>query len=320
MILSRQQTALIGRRLIQIGPVVVLATLVVFSLLQLVPGDIAITLAGENATDARVAEIRKLYGLDQPFYVQYAQWLWNALHGDLSRSILSGEPVLDSILRRFPNSLLIVGCALLLSLLIGVPLGIIAATRPGSRVDALVTSIASLGVAVPNFWLAMILVAIFALTWNWFPATGAAPLSPDPLKALRHAALPSLALAAGGVAEVARQLRSSLVEVLGSQYVRTLHAKGLSPTLILWKHGLKNVGVNLLTVIGLLVNRLLGATVVIEAVFAIPGVGSMVVYAAIHKDFPVIQGVVLAMVLIVITMNLLIDVLYTVLDPRVSHK
>ena len=320
MILSRQQTALIGRRLIQIGPVVVLATLVVFSLLQLVPGDIAITLAGENATDARVAEIRKLYGLDQPFYVQYAQWLWNALHGDLSRSILSGEPVLDSILRRFPNSLLIVGCALLLSLLIGVPLGIIAATRPGSRVDALVTSIASLGVAVPNFWLAMILVAIFALTYNWFPATGAAPLSPDPLKALRHAALPSLALAAGGVAEVARQLRSSLVEVLGSQYVRTLHAKGLSPTLILWKHGLKNVGVNLLTVIGLLVNRLLGATVVIEAVFAIPGVGSMVVYAAIHKDFPVIQGVVLAMVLIVITMNLLIDVLYTVLDPRVSHK
>lgn len=320
MILSRQQTVLIGRRLMQIAPVVVLATLVVFGLLQLVPGDIAITLAGENATDARVAEIRKLYGLDQPFYVQYGSWLWKALHGDLSRSILSGEPVLDSILRRFPNSLLVVVCALLLSLLIGMPLGIVAATRPGSRVDAFVTSLASLGVAVPNFWLAMILVALFALTYNLFPATGAAPLTVDPVKALRHAALPALALAAGGVAEVARQLRSSLVEVLSSQFVRTLHAKGLSPALILWKHGLKNVGVNLLTVIGLLINRLLGATVVIEAVFAIPGVGSMVVYAAIHKDFPVIQGVVLAMVLIVITMNLIIDVLYSALDPRVTHK
>jgi peptide/nickel transport system permease protein len=318
--LTRSQTRLIGRRMLQILPVIVLATFVVFGLLQLVPGDIAITLAGENATDQRVAEIRRLYGLDQPFFVQYASWLWNAAHGDLARSILSGEPVLDSILRRFPNTLLIVGLALSLSLLIGVPLGIIAATRPGSRTDAFVTGLASLGVAVPNFWLAMILVATFALTYNWFPATGSSPLSADAGKALRHAALPSIALAAGGIAEVARQLRSSLVEVLSSQYVRTLHAKGLSPGLILWKHGLKNVGVNLLTVIGLLVNRLLGATVVIEAVFAIPGVGSMVVYAAIHKDFPVIQGVVLAMVLIVITLNLLIDVLYTVLDPRVSHK
>lgn len=320
MTLSRSQISLIGRRLVQIAPVVVLATVVVFGLLQLVPGDIAVTLAGDNASDARVAEIRHLYGLDRPFYEQYASWLWHAMQGDLSKSILSGEPVLQSILRRFPNTLLIVGCALLLSLLVGVPLGIVAATRPGSRTDAFVTSIASLGVAVPNFWLAMILVATFALGWNFFPATGAAALSADPVKALRHATLPSIALAAGGIAEVARQLRSSLVEVLSSQYVRTLHAKGLSPTMILWKHGLKNVGVNLLTVIGLLVNRLLGATVVIEAVFAIPGVGSMVVYAAIHKDFPVIQGVVLAMVLIVITLNLLIDVLYTIVDPRVSHR
>ncbi|QQS13183.1 MAG: ABC transporter permease [Rhodospirillales bacterium] len=319
MRLSKRQTALLGRRAAQIAPVVVLATFVVFGLLQLVPGDIAVTLAGDNATDARIAEIRRLYGLDRPFLVQYGSWLWNALHGDLSRSILSGEPVLDSILRRFPNTLLIVACALALSLLVGVPLGIAAATRPGGRLDAFVTGFASLGVAIPNFWLAMILVATFALTWNWFPATGAAPVSQDAAKALRHAALPALALAAGGIAEVARQLRGSLVEVLSSQYVRTLHAKGLSPASILWKHGLKNVSVNLLTVIGLLVNRLLGATVVIEAVFAIPGVGGMVVYAAIHKDFPVIQGVVLAMVLIVISLNLLIDVLYTVLDPRVSH-
>jgi len=316
----RGQSRLIGRRLAQILPVIVLATFVVFGLLQLVPGDIAVTLAGENASDERIAEIRHGFGLDRPFLVQYASWLWNAAHLDLSRSYLSNEPVFDQIVHRFPTSLLIVCGAMVLSLVIGIPLGILAATKPGSRLDAAVTSFASLGVALPSFWLAMLLVATFALSWNWFPATGSVALSKDPTKAVLHAALPAIALAAGGVAEVVRQLRSALMEILSSQYVRTLHAKGLSPASILWKHGLKNVSVNLLTVVGLLVNRLLGATVVVEAVFAIPGMGSLIVHAAIHKDFPVVQGVVLSMVIIVICMNLLIDILYTILDPRVGLK
>ena len=174
------------------------------------------------------------------------------------------------------------------------------------------------GVAIPNFWLAMILVAIFALGYNWFPATGSVPLGQDPKAALLHATLPALALAAGGIAEVSRQLRSSLVDILASQAVRTLHAKGLSPTAILWKHGLKNVSVNLLTVVSLLANRLLAATVVVEAVFAIPGMGNLIVNAALHRDFPVVQGVVFAMVLVVVAINLLTDVLYSVLDPRIA--
>ena len=311
---------MIGRRLAQIVPVIVLATFVVFGLLQLVPGDIAVTLAGENATDARIAQIRASYGLDRPFLLQYLSWLWNAVHLDLSRSYLSNEPVLDQILHRFPTSLLIVCGALSLSLLIGIPLGILAAAKPGTWLDSAVTSLASLGVALPNFWLAMLLVATFALSLNWFPATGAVALGKDPGNAVLHAALPAMALAAGGVAEVARQLRGALMEILSSQYVRTLHAKGLSPAAILWKHGLKNVSVTLLTVVGLLVNRLLGATVVVEAVFAIPGMGNLIVTAAINKDFPVVQGVVLSMVVIVICMNLLIDILYSILDPRVSVK
>jgi peptide/nickel transport system permease protein len=317
---DRDRMRLIGRRLVQFVPVIVMATFIVFGLMQLVPGDIAVTLAGENASAARIAELRTLYGLDRPMLVQYGSWLWNAMHGDLAKSMLSGEPVIKAILHRFPTTLTVVLYALILSLLVGVPMGILAALRPGSRIDGFVTSVASLGVAVPNFWLAMLLVATFALTWNWFPATGAVPFGKDAMKSLHAATLPAIALAAGGVAEVARQLRGSLVEVLSSQFVRTLHAKGLSPAVILWKHGLKNVSVNLLTVVGLLFNRLLGATVVIEAVFAIPGVGSMVVHSAIQKDFPVIQGVVLAMVLIVITLNLIIDVLYTVVDPRVARR
>ncbi|MBS0639403.1 MAG: ABC transporter permease [Acetobacteraceae bacterium] len=311
---------MIRRRVVQIIPVIVLATFVVFGLLQLVPGDIAVTLAGDNATDARIAQIRQSYGLDRPFLVQYGTWLWNAMHLDLSRSYLSNEPVFDQIMHRFPVTLLIVGSALALSLIIGVPFGILAATRPGSFLDTAVTSVASLGVALPNFWLAMILVATFALSWNWFPATGAVALSRSPSQALLHATLPAIALAASGVATVVQQLRSALIEILSSQYVRTLHAKGLSPAAILWQHGLKNVSVTLLTVVGLLVNRLLGATVVVEAVFAIPGMGSLIVHAAVHKDFPVVQGVVLSMVVIVILLNLLIDILYTVLDPRVALK
>lgn len=309
---------LLWRRLAQLLPVLVFATFVAFGLLKLIPGDIAVTLAGDNASDARIAEIRQLYGLDKPFLIQYFSWMGHALQGDLSKSLLSGEAVLVAIERCLPNTLLIVGLAMLIAFVVGAPLGILAASRQGSWIDSLVMSLASMGVAVPSFWLAMILISVFALDLGWFPATGAVPLGTHMGDALHHALMPALALAAGGVAEIARQLRSSLMELLSSQQVRTLHAKGLSPALILWKHGLKNVGINLLTVITLLANRLLAATVVIEAVFAIPGMGSLIVQAAIQRDVPVVQGVILVMVLIVLCLNLLADVLYGVIDPRVE--
>ncbi|MGV2980709.1 ABC transporter permease [Camelimonas sp. ID_303_24] len=309
---------MIRRRLLQAIPVIILATFIVFGLLKLVPGDIAVTLAGDNATDARIAEIRSMYGLDQPFLVQYGGWLMKAVQGDLSKSLLSGEAVLTSIARCLPNTMLIVVLALMLAMAIGIPLGILAASRPGGWIDGFVMSVASLGVAIPNFWLAMLLVAWLSLSMGWLPATGSVPFTENPWESLRHAILPAVALASGGIAEVARQLRSSLVEVLSSQQVRTLHAKGVGPASILWKHGLKNVSVNLLTVISLLANRILAATVVVEAVFAIPGMGGLIVHAAIQRDFPVVQGVVFVMVLIVVSINLLTDVLYSVLDPRIS--
>ena len=320
MLSNAPRLMLVGRRLVQFVPVIVLATFVVFGLLKLVPGDLAATLAGEYATEERIAQIRESYGLNDPFLVQYGRWLWNAMQLDLSRSFQSNEPVLEQILHRFPTTMLLVVGALLVSLVVGVPLGILAATNAGSRLDVAVTSLSSFGVALPNFWLAMILVATFSLSWGWFPATGAVRFGADPAGAIWHAVLPSIALAAGGIAEVVRQLRSALIEILSSQYVRTLYAKGLSPSAILWKHGLKNVAVTLLTVIGLLASRLLGGAVVIEAVFAIPGMGSMVVRAAIVKDFPVVQGVVFTMVILVIAINLVIDLLYTIVDPRVALK
>jgi peptide/nickel transport system permease protein len=316
--LTASRLRVIRRRLLQALPVLVLATFVVFGLLKLMPGDIAITLAGENATDQRIAEIRALYGLDRPFLVQYGSWLVHAAQGDLSKSLASGEPVAQSIARAFPNTLLIVALAMTVALGLGIPLGMLAASRPDGLRDRVVTSVASLGIAVPSFWLAMILVAWAALDFGWFPATGAVPLKESVPRALHHAVLPALALAAGGVAEVSRQLRSSLVEILASPPVRTLRAKGLSAGVILWKHGLKNAGVNLLTVATLLFNRMLAATVVVEAVFAIPGMGNLIVNAALTRDLPVVQGVVFVMVLVVISVNLVADLLYTVLDPRIT--
>lgn len=307
-------------RVLYLVPVAGLATFFVFGLLYLVPGDPAITLAGENATPQHIEEIRVLYGLDRPIVVQYGAWLDRIAHGDLSRSLLSGEPVATSIARRLPNTLLIVAGALVLSIVLGIPLSILAALKPGGHTDQAAMAVASLGVSVPSFWLAMILVSVFALGLHWFPATGAVSIGQSVRGAVLHGALPALALSASGVATIARQLRSGLLEALSSPYARALRAKGLSRHAILWKHCLKNVSVPLLTVLGLLTNRLLGAVVVIEAVFAIPGLGSMVVDAAIAKDFPVVQGVVLVMVAIVIAVNLAVDALCRILDPRMAPR
>jgi peptide/nickel transport system permease protein len=319
MMQVKRSARLIGHSLLQAGPILLLATFLVFALMHLVPGDLAITLAGESATPEHIEQIRSLYGLDKPVLVQYGDWLWKMLHGDLSVSLLSGEPVLTSILRRLPVTLLIVSFAMGLSLVVGIPLGILAAARSRSLIDSFVTTFASIGIALPSFWLAMILVSVLALTFPLFPVSGMVEPNEDLLQALYHACLPALALAASGIAEVARQTRSALIEVQSSQYVRTLRAKGLPSRTIFWKHGLKNISVTLLTVTGLLFNRLLGGTVVIEAVFAISGMGSLVVSAATGKDYPVVQGVMLAMVLIVVGINLIIEILYALLDPRVAR-
>jgi peptide/nickel transport system permease protein len=309
----------VGNRLWQLLPVIVLATFVVFTLLHLVPGDPALVLAGEYASEERLAEIRKLYGFDQPLLVQYGLWLLQVVKGDLGRSLLSSQPVLDMILHRLPNTLLIGTYALVVAAAIGIPLGVLAATRAGTRVDTFVTSVASLGVALPSFWLAMLLILHFSLQARWFPTTGVVAFTDDPWRALYYATLPAIALAVSVIAELARQVRSALLEVLNSQYVRTLRAKGLSPTAILWKHGLRNISVTLLTLLGLQVNRLFSGAVVIEAVFAIPGVGTLVSYSAINKDFPVVQGVVLVLVVFVIAINLVVDILSALFDPRVAE-
>jgi len=311
-------SGMILRRFAQLIPVMIIATFVVFSLVFLMPGDPAITLAGEFANEARINEIRALYGFDQPFWVQYANWLWSALQFDLGQSLFSNEEVSRLIALRLPHTLLLVIYALLLGALCGIPLGILAATRQGTRLDKLITSVASLGVAVPNFWLGIILVTAFALNWRLFPATGAVSVFENPWQAIYFATLPALALSTNVTAVLTRQVRSALLEVLGSQYIRTLRAKGLPAQAVLWRHGLRNVAATMLTIAGLQFNLLFSSAVIVEAVFAVPGVGSLISYSALNKDFPVVQGVALVLVVLVIFVNLLVDVLNAILDPRVA--
>jgi peptide/nickel transport system permease protein len=295
----------------------VLATFIAFMLIKLVPGDPATAIAGENATTERLAEIRDDLGLNKPFITQYGTWAWDALHGDFGTSLYSGQKVSTQVGERLPVTLQIVAVSLSFSLLVGVPIGIIAASRRNKPTDRLLTGASSLGVAVPNFWLGMILVSLFALRWNWFPATGFKGISSGPKAFLESALLPGITLGAAGAAEVARQLRSGLIEVMSTDYIRTARAKGVSRSVLIMRHAVRNAGVTMVTIVGLLVSRLVGATVVVESVFAIPGIGSLVIDAVRRRDYPVIQAVVLVLAAIVLIVNALVDIAYKRIDPRI---
>jgi peptide/nickel transport system permease protein len=295
----------------------VIATFIAFALIKIVPGDPATAIAGENATPARLAEIRHQLGLDRSLLSQYGHWVGGAAHGDFGNSLYSGQRVMHLIGQRLPTTLELVLCAIAVALLIGVPAGIYGASRAGRPGDKAVTGLSTLGIAIPNFWLGLVAVTVFAIWHPWLPATGFVGPSEDFGEFLRHVALPAIALGAAGAAEVTRQLRGALLEVFASDYMRTAKAKGLPGRIVLFRHALRNAGVPFATVLGLLVNRLVGATVVVEAVFAIPGMGSLVIDAVHQRDYPVIQAVVFVMAFLVLVANFAVDIAYRRIDPRI---
>lgn len=308
---------LIGTRAVTVLPTLLLATFMVFVLSHLGPADPAIAYLGEEITEERLAEVREEFGLNDPLLVQYWNWLSDAVRGDLGTSIHTFEDVSTTIKRTLPVTVQLVIGGLILSVLIGLPLGVWAASRADTATDRTISSLSVLGVSVPNFWLALILVAAFSVNRDWFPAIGFTSITEDFWGAIRHTFLPAFVIATGGLATVSRQMRGAMIEALQSDYIRTHRAKGIRRSLIVWKHALRNSGVTFVTVLGLLINTSLGATVVLESVFAIPGMGGQVVGAALQKDFPVIQGVVLTFVLVVILTNLLVDISYRIIDPRI---
>ncbi|MGN6722921.1 MAG: ABC transporter permease [Marmoricola sp.] len=308
---------LILGRLLSLVPTVLLASFGIFLLVHLAPGDPAVALAGENATVQQVQAIRHAQGFDRPLLVQYGTWLDHAIHGNLGVSITNHIGVASEIGTALPATLELVAGGLLVAIILGLLGGVITARRAHTRVDAALSSVAAAGAAIPSFWLGLVLVSVFALRLGWLPATGYTGITVDPAMAFRQLLLPSLALGLAGAAEITRQLRSSMIDVLASDHVRTLRAKGLGDRDIVWRHALKGSAIPLMTVIGLQVSRLLGATVVVEAVFGISGIGSLVVNAAQNKDYPIVEGVVLIMAAIVIATNVVVDVSYRLFDPRI---
>jgi peptide/nickel transport system permease protein len=308
-----------GRRVLAAVPVMGFVALFVFSLLYVAPGDPAAIIAGDQASAEDIARIRASLGLDRPFAVRFGEWLWQVLHGDLGTSIFTHLPVAHLIAQRIEPTLSLLVLTLLLSVGVAVPLGVVAAARAGSWLDRLVMLAAVLGFSVPVFVVGYLLAWIFALELAWLPVQGYAPLAQGIGGWLRSLVLPTLALSAVYIALIARITRAAMLEVLGQDYVRTARAKGLALAPILFIHALKNAAVPIVTVIGLGVALLIGGAVVTESVFAIPGIGRLVVDAILRRDYPVIQGVTLLFSLMYVLVNLGVDLLYSVLDPRIRQ-
>jgi peptide/nickel transport system permease protein len=300
-------------------PVAFLVTVGVFLLIHLTPGDPALVLLGEDRSPQAIAAIHQQLGLDQPLYVQYLVWMGRLAHGDLGRSITTHEPVATAIADRLPATFELGALALLWSLLIAIPLGTIAALRRGSLADHLATGITVGGVSIPNFFIGIVLIFVLAVTLHVFPFGGYIALTDDPYQSLRHVLLPAIALGTAGAAINMRFTRSSMIEVLNQDYIRTARAKGASWRRVVFIHALKNALIPVVTVIGLQVGGIIEGAVVTETVFTWPGVGRLVVESIFNRDYTVVQGIVLLAALSYLLTNLLVDLAYVWLDPRISY-
>ncbi|SLN73569.1 ABC transporter permease [Roseisalinus antarcticus] len=298
-------------------PILLLVSLFIFSLVHLTPGDPALLLAGDNASPAQVDEIRARLNLDQPLWRQFALWFGDAIRLDLGNSIYSGKPVTELIGQRVEPTLVLSTVTLILTVLIAVPLGAVSAWRANTIVDRLAMGFAVIGFSVPVFAIAYVLVYLFAVRWGVFPVQGYKPLDEGMLATLHSVTLPSVSLALVFAALIARVTRASVLDALNENYIRTAHAKGLGAPRILFWHALKSVGVPVVTVIGIGFATLIGGVVVTESVFNIPGIGRLTVDAITRRDYPVIQGSILFFSAMLILINLVVDLSYAAIDPRV---
>lgn len=316
------------KRLFQTIPTLVVISVVVFGLILVVPGDPVLHMLGYVGDDIQVQQVvdpevytrmRERLGLDKPILIQYIRWLQHTARGDLGTSLNHGVPVLDIILDRIPATFYLGAAALLIGLVIAVPLGIFAAVRRGTWVDHLGNGIVIFGIVTPGFWVALMAVLVFSVYLGWFPSIGYAAPQERPIQFLRHLTLPAFVMGIDVAAGLLRYLRADLLEQLRQDYVRAARAKGLPERIVLIKHALKNSLVATVTVLGLDISGLLGGSTIIETMFAYPGISYLLLQSIYARDFPVVQGVVLMMALIVVAVNYLTDVVYAFLNPRIQY-
>ena len=313
-------TTYIARRLLLMVPVAFLVTVGVFMLIHLSPGDPALVLLGEDRSPEAIAAIHHQLGLDQPLYVQYLIWMGNVLRGDLGRSITTHQPVAEAILERLPATVELGLVALLWSLLVAIPLGTVAALRRGSLADHLATGLTIGGVSIPNFFLGIVLIFGLSVSLRIFPFGGYVPFTEDPYENLRHVLLPAIALGSAGAAINMRFTRSSIIEVLNLDYIRTARAKGAGWTRVVFVHALRNALLPVVTIVGLQIGGIIEGAVVTETVFTWPGIGRLVVESIFSRDYTVVQGIVLLAAFSYMGANLLVDLAYAWLDPRISYS
>jgi peptide/nickel transport system permease protein len=296
-------------------------TVLVFLMLHLIPGTVVEQMIGADAmvSQQMVDELKRFFGLDQPWYVQYARWLGQLLHGDLGTSWRTGKPVLTLILERLPVTIELTALAVALSLVLGMPAGVLSAVRRDRPADHATRVATLIGLSVPVFWQGTMLILFFSLYLRWMPPVMWVDLLTDPRRNLTIMVLPALCLGTAAAANVARTTRSCMLDVLGSDYVRTARAKGLAGKVIVWKHALKNAMIPVVTVVGLQLGILLGGTVVVEEVFTLPGVGRLVLWSIYQRDYPVTQSTILFIAVLFMAVNLAVDLLYGYLEPRIRY-
>ncbi|MDD1526368.1 peptide ABC transporter [Bradyrhizobium sp. WBOS7] len=307
------------RRLLAMLPVLLAVSLLTFLIASLLPGDLALVILGDQATPENVAALRRDMGLDQPLWWRYLSWLGQVLQGDLGRSFRTGQTVLQAVAERIPVSLQLMLMAEFIGLLIGVPVAIACAARAGGAFDRFMTGSAFAMLSMPSFLVAILLIYLFAVELHWLPATGYVPFTEAPLGNLRFFVLPALTLALAEWPGIMRVLRSDMIATLQEDYIALAKAKGLKPARILFVHALKPSSLTLVTVTGINIGRLLGGTLIVESIFALPGIGRLLVGAIYTRDLVILQGVVLLVACGFVIVNFIVDMLYAVLDPRIRH-
>lgn len=308
------------RRIIEVVPVLLVVTVVVFTILYLTPGDPARVMLGDMATEADVLRLRESLGLERPIHVQYLVFLGSLARGDLGESLALDRSVLRALLERAEPTIALTILSLMVAIVVGVVTGVIAAVYHNRPTDQILSTLALVGVSIPNFWLGLLLILVFAVRFGWFPAAGYPPIAEKGLvESLRYLILPSFALGLSQASIISRITRSTMLDIFRQDFVRTAVAKGVGQRLVVIRHVFVNALVPIITVVGLVLAALLSGAVVIETVFAIPGLGRLVISSIARRDYPVIQGIVLLTALVYVLVNFVVDLLYTVVDPRVRY-
>ena len=309
----------IAKRLFVAVPSLLIASMIVFTLPRLIPGDVVQLMLEEKAYAKDIEELRAKLGLDRPIYIQYFEWVGRVARGDLGESLWTRRPVIEELSRRVPVTLALGVLATIFAVLIAVPVGVISAARQDTMKDYTARSLAVLGLSVPGFWLATLVIVLPAIWWGWRPATGFTEMSTSVTSWLVQFILPAVILGIASSAAIMRLTRGMLLEVLRQDYVRTAWAKGLAERIVVMKHSLKNAVIPVITVLGIQIAQIIGGTVIIESIFGFPGMGRFLFEAIVQRDYPVIQGVNLVVVSVIVVINLVVDALYATLDPRIRY-